>query len=699
MAFLYLNKFIYCPYKFSQPNLLITMPSTPYRPEIDGLRAVAVIAVILFHFNANLFPGGYLGVDVFFVISGYLITGLIKRDLDNNQFSFSNFYLRRIKRIIPALYILLLIVTIASAILLLPTDFKDYGRSLLSQSVFSSNIYFYFKSDYFDTPSLLKPILHTWSLSVEEQFYIIYPLLLVGLFKAFKKNTGYIILLLTILIIGASYYYYGKNQNAVFFLSPFRSWELLLGAVLNYSLISGKITNKLLQEIMSCAGLAAILYSIVFVSKTSPMHGLSAIVPTLGTAFIILANNSSITLAGKLLSVKPVNYTGKISYSLYLWHWPIIVFYMYILGSINLPVAVGIFIVSYLLAALSYRFIETLFRYQAIFKAPASYFLLAFAGVLFFLAIGYSINRKNGFPNRFPPNISRLLSEAADRPGCTPRIAYRKHQMQYINHCDADTASKPGILVWGDSHSGMLQPVLKILSERYKKKYALYSCPSALNVYIAYKDPSYKQSPCYISNQEIINYIKTNNIKCVLFASSWSQYTEGRELKMEGAGQQDKLYADSLTTRFSTTDSKRVFKSKFTYTVNLLTNLNVDVWIMEQVPQHEFWAPNEIAKRLIYKQDTSKIGRSLADHQQRQSFVNSVFADLAKNKHVHVLDPTAYFLQDHNLLTVYKNGKSLYSDYNHLSAAGTYLLAPMFTPMFESLETEDLKSLQQQGNK
>jgi len=260
--------------------------------------------------------------------------------------------------------------------------------------------------------------------------------------------------------------------------------------------------------------------------------------------------------------------------------------------------------------------------------------------------------------------------------------------MQYINRCDTNTASKPGILVWGDSHSGMLQPVLKLLSDRYKQQYALYSCPSALNVFIAYKDASYKQSPCYNSNQEIINYIKNNNIKCILFASSWSQYTEGRELKMEGAGQQDKLYADSLTTRFSTTDSKRVFKSNFTYTVNLLTNLNVDVWIMEQVPQHEFWAPNEIAKRLIYKQDTTQIGRKLIDHKQRQSYVNSVFTELAQNKHVHVLDPTAYFLKDNNFLTVYKNGKSLYSDYNHLSAAGTYLLEPMFTPMFESLRNQ-----------
>jgi peptidoglycan/LPS O-acetylase OafA/YrhL len=662
------------------------MSQIRYRPEIDGLRAIAVIAVILFHFNAGMFPGGYLGVDVFFVISGYLITGLIKKKLDNGHFSFTDFYLRRIKRIIPALYILLFLVTIVAAILLLPTDFKDYGRSLLSQSVFSSNIYFYFKSDYFDTPSLLKPILHTWSLSVEEQFYIVYPLLLVGLFKVLKKNTGFALLLLAVFVIGAGYYY-PQNQSAVFFLFPFRSWELLLGAVLNYNFLPIKITNKPLEEIISWGGLAAILYSIVFFSKTNPMHGFGAIVPTLGAALIILGNGNSLTYAGRLLSIKPVNYTGKISYSLYLWHWPIIVFYTYVIGShINLTVALCIFAASYLFAFLSYRYIETPFRYKPVFKKPAFYFAFAFAGAFFFLVTGYAINRRNGFPNRFPAQINRLLREAEKRPGCLLRVFYVRHHLQYINRCDTDTASKPGILVWGDSHSGMLQPVLKLLSDRYKEKYALYNCPSALNVFIAYTDPSYRQSPCYNSNQEIINYIKSNNIKCILFASSWSQYTEGREFKMEGAGQQDKLYADSLTTSFSTADSKRVFKSKFTYTVNLLTHLSVDVWIMEQVPQHEFWAPNEIAKRLIYRQDTTKIGRNLKDHLQRQSFVNSVFAELAKNKQVHLLDPTSYFLKDNNFLTVYKNGKSLYRDYNHLSVDGAYLLAPMLTPMFKSLQ-------------
>jgi peptidoglycan/LPS O-acetylase OafA/YrhL len=656
-----------------------------YRPEIDGLRAIAVIAVILFHFSANLFPGGYLGVDVFFVISGYLITGLIKKDLDNENFSFTGFYLRRVKRVIPALYVLLFFVTIAAVFLLLPTDFKDYGRSLLGQSVFSGNIYFYFKSDYFDTPSLLKPILHTWSLSVEEQYYIIYPLLLAGLFKVLKKNTGIALLLLAIFVLVVSYLYYPKNQSAVFFLSPFRSWELLLGAVLNYNFFSIKISGKYLPEVMSWCGIAAILYSIIFVSEANAMHGLNAVLPTLGASFFIVGNSGNITSTGKLLSVKPINYTGKISYSLYLWHWPIIVFYAYVTGNnISAIAAACIFAASYLLAIISYHYIETPFRNKVIFKKPSSYFVMAFAGAVFFLAAGFLINRRNGFPARFTHRVNQLLRQARQMPGCTPRVIYNGNKLQYIDRCDTD--SKPGILVWGDSHSGMLQPVLKLLSDSYGEKFALYNCPSALNVFIANTDASYRQSPCYNSNREIVDYIKSNNIRCVLFASFWSEYTEGREFKMEGAGQQDKLYADSLTTHYSVADSRRVFKSKITYTVNLLTHLNVDVWIMQQVPQHEFWAPNEIAKRLIYRQDTSKIGRNLTDYTRRQQFVNSVFTELAKNKHVHLLNPVPYFIKGNNFLTVYKNGKSLYRDYNHLSAAGSYLLAPMFKPMFQSLQ-------------
>lgn len=664
------------------------MTNASYRPEIDGLRAIAVLSVILFHLNPGLLPGGYMGVDVFFVISGYLITALIKKDLAHNQFKFSTFYLRRIKRIIPALYVLLFVVTIAAFVVLLPTDLKDYGRSLLSQSVFSSNIYFYLKSDYFDTPSLLKPILHTWSLSVEEQFYIFYPVLLVFLSKLPGKYTSYILLLLITGAIAASYYVYDHNQSAVFYLSPFRSWQLLLGAVLNFIPLKLKSPDKPFSEIFTWAGLLAVFYSLVCMSKNTPMHGLSSIVPTIGTALIIVGNSNKLTSAGRILAFKPINYTGKISYSLYLWHWPLIVFYMYILGDhISLISGCGIFAVSYLLAFLSYQYIETPFRYTNILKTLKTSFLFTLAGAVIFLVAGYMINRRNGLPHRFSPAITYMLSKAAERPGYMPRIVYRRHEMKYVDPLNTDTATTPGILVWGDSHSGMLQPVLKILSEKYKEKIALYNCPSALNVFLAYKDASYAESPCYSSNKEIISFIKKNHIRSVLFASSWSQYTEGRELKMEGAGEHDKLYADSLTTSFSTTDAKRVFRSKITYTVNLLTQLNVDVWIMEQVPQHEFWAPNEIAKRLVYRQDTTKIGRSLSDHLQRQSFVNGIFKQLAQDKHVHILDPAPYFLTDNDFLTVYKNGQSLYSDYNHLSAAGTYLLQPMFVPLFESLKT------------
>lgn len=665
------------------------MRSTSYRPEIDGLRAIAVLAVILFHFNSSLLPGGYMGVDVFFVISGYLITALIKKDIDNNQFKLSEFYLRRIKRIIPALYILLLVVTVVAVLILLPTDLKDYGRSLLSQSLFSSNIYFYFKSDYFDTPSLLKPILHTWSLSVEEQFYIFYPILLVMLFKLSRKYTVCILLLLFLLSLTACYCIYDHNQNAVFYLSPFRSWQLILGAMLNFVPVKAKPLNKSLAGIIAWIGLLAIFYSFVFLSKNVPMHGMSSIIPTIGTALMIIGNSNKITSAGLILTNRPVNFTGRISYSLYLWHWPLIVFYTYVLGD-HISVISGccIFAANYLLAFLSYRYIETPFRHTNFLKKPLAFFLLTIAGAVFFLVAGYMINSRNGLPGRFSPAIKKMLLEAAERPGCMPRIVYnRHHEMKYINRCDTDQVTSPGILVWGDSHSGMLQPVLKVLSDKYKEKFAFYNCPSALNVFLAYKDPSYEKSPCYQSNKEIISFIKNNHIKCVLFASSWSQYTEGRELKMEGAGENDKLYADSLTTHFSTDDAKRVFQSKITYTVNLLTRLNVDVWIMEQVPQHEFWAPNEIAKRKVYNQDTTRIGRVLSDHLKRQSFVNGIFKQLNKDKHVHLLDPAPYFITGKNFLTVYKNGKSLYLDYNHLSVAGTHLLEPMFIPLFESLKT------------
>ncbi|MES2379243.1 MAG: acyltransferase family protein [Bacteroidota bacterium] len=663
------------------------MTTDSYRPEIDGLRAIAVLSVIIFHFNPALMPGGFMGVDVFFVISGYLITGIIKKNIQNNQFKLIDFYTRRIRRIIPALYVLLTVVTIFAVIILLPGDLKDYGRSLLSQAVFASNFYFYFKSDYFDTPSLLKPILHTWSLSAEEQFYIIYPILLLALSRLLKVNVKYAILTLLVAGLITCHVTYLHNQSAAFYLLPSKSWELLLGALFNYNFFGDKTHGKPIKQTASLLGLFLILYAVFFFSKNTQLLGLSIAVPALGTALIIWSGGNTIT--AKLFTNRVFIYTGKISYSLYLWHWPLLVFYLYAVGStVTLLTGLILFLTIYGFATLSYTYIENPIRKNPT-KKTGIYFFAMFFGIVLFGATGYYFNKKEGLPNRFSAQIQNLILDAQPQIGCQLRLLFSKKSGFYYSNCgDTRLINKPALLVWGDSHSGMIGPVLKQLSNKYNKTFAIYSCPSALNVYIANWDQSYRASPCYDSNKEIINFIKSNNVKSILFASAWSQYTEGRELKMEGAGQKDKLYADSLTQNFSTADAKRVFRSKITYTVNLLCQLNVDIWIMKQVPQHQFWVPNEIAKRLIYKQDTTHIGRNIADHYRRQSFVNSVFEELAKKKNVHLLDPTQYFIIDKSFLTVYKNNKSLYYDYNHLSPYGAYILAPMFEPMFQSLNAK-----------
>ena len=332
--------------------------SVSYRPEIDGLRAIAVLSVVIFHAGFDVLGGGYLGVDVFFVISGYLITKLIRNEYVNNgSFSYLNFYRRRAKRLMPALFFTLIVTFVACFYILAPREFQKFSQSLI-YSVFSlSNIFFWRESGYFDTDSQFKPLLHTWSLSVEEQFYIFWPFLLVFLFKYLKdRHALYYIIILTMLSALSSIVMLKIDKSAAYYLTPFRVFELMIGGVLVWIEKANYRYDKLKSICFSLS--IIVLLSLFFIyDKNISFPGINAFFVAVLVAFIIFSSNSS---AGKfVLASKMMVYIGLISYSLYLAHWPIMALYKYyVMESLSVYESAFLIILSTAIAVFMYHFIE-----------------------------------------------------------------------------------------------------------------------------------------------------------------------------------------------------------------------------------------------------------------------------------------------------------------------------------------------------
>lgn len=301
-----------------------------YRKEIDGLRALAVIPVVLFHAGVSQFTGGYVGVDIFFVISGYLITSVILEQQKQNRFSLVDFYERRARRILPALFLIVLLSIPAAALLLIPQDFIEFSRSVKAVVLFISNFYFWKDSGYFSAGIELKPLVHTWSLAVEEQFYLIFPLFLTPLYRKFGYRVFYLLLGLAVASLAIAQYGSLTKPAATFYLLPTRGWELLCGALLAIHTLHGNVgsVNKTIREVAGICGLAAIGYAIFVFNDKTPFPSLYGLLPVVGT-MVLLAFATEDTYIGRLFRTKALVGIGLISYSVYLWHQPLLAFARY----------------------------------------------------------------------------------------------------------------------------------------------------------------------------------------------------------------------------------------------------------------------------------------------------------------------------------------------------------------------------------
>lgn len=383
--------------------------SLKYRPEIDGLRAIAVLPVIFFHAGFDFFSGGFVGVDIFFVISGFLITSILLSDLEQNNFSLSSFYDRRARRILPALFVVVLVSIPFSWMFLSESQFKDFSQSVSAVSIFSSNILFWLESGYFESASEEKPLLHTWSLAVEEQFYVFFPLLLLALWKLGKNSLLIILTVVSIISLVLCELWAVKDPNANFFLLPSRTWELFSGAIaavlMRYSLFRP-------NDILAVFGLVLLVGGITVFDEHTPFPSLYTLVPVIGTLLVILYAGEG-TLTNRVLSTSGLVMMGLVSYSAYLWHQPIFAFFR-ILSIEGLTPALKLLMVvsSVCIAYVSWKFVEAPFRNKARFSST-TIFKVSFFTLLIFFILGVlgSYYADELRPGKFNSANFYLLSE------------------------------------------------------------------------------------------------------------------------------------------------------------------------------------------------------------------------------------------------------------------------------------------------
>lgn len=501
-----------------------------YRPDIDGLRAIAILLVIIFHSGFSTFPGGFIGVDVFFVISGFLITSIIEKEIKEKRFSFKNFYLRRIRRIIPVLVFIILIVTIPAYFILFANNLEAYSRTLIYTLLCSNNIHLYFNSgDYFAESSDLIPFLHTWSLSVEEQFYFILPPFLLLLHKKFNSQKRFLIILL-VCILGLlfSIYQTYTNPRMAYLLLPARLFELLIGSCL--AIYWGKLPslNQFKNNILSIIGILLIVVSALTLNNSSLFPGLNALWPCLGTALLLFTGKTEEHkgIVNKLIQNKIMVGIGLISYSLYLWHWPIFVLIKYsginLEGSVRIIAIIAIFILSYF----SWRFIEQPFRTTLKFDFKKT-ILVIFVPSLVVIALIYGVlDAKDGFPERHPGLAE--FNPKKNYPNKLRRQCFDKLKVGNCEDCfigvKKDTLD--GMLI-GDSFANHTAAFLDVLA----KDADLYIHDSAAGGYPLMNNIDEKGAPLYPEKYAIerLNYAK--KFKNIFIAANWEGLSLPKNIK------------------------------------------------------------------------------------------------------------------------------------------------------------------------
>ncbi|MEE4185016.1 MAG: acyltransferase family protein [Gammaproteobacteria bacterium] len=508
-----------------------------YRSEIDGLRAVAVVPAIMFHAGFESFSGGYIGVDVFFVVSGYLITTLLVEDIEKGRFSLAGFYVRRARRILPALFLVMLCSLPFAWLWMVPRELEDFSQSLVATSLFASNVLFWRESGYFEAAAELKPLLHTWSLAVEEQYYVLFPLLLFGSWRLGRKRVVGILVTLATASLLLSEWSWRATPTANFYLAPTRVWEIFAGSIAAFIVLRRGVRRN---DFLAMTGLLAILSAVFAFDRSTPIPSLFALLPVMGVVLLVLYGASG-TLAARILSTPLFVGIGLISYSAYLWHQPILAFARLRSGGELTTLQTSVLIAfSMVLAVISWRYVEQPFRDPRVRPATQSrVFSYSAAGLVLFASIGLSGYLSGGLPFRLTPEQQRVLAYED-----YPRQAYYRERECFLlpdqpygdfsSSCVQDGEN----LLWGDSHAAALASGWRQLDPTLTQLTASF-CPPLLD--ISEREFEKAARPhCQSINASMLAFLKDHPGYTVYLHANWKGHGATKIARLEGTIRQIK---------------------------------------------------------------------------------------------------------------------------------------------------------------
>jgi peptidoglycan/LPS O-acetylase OafA/YrhL len=663
------------------------IPSNRYRSDIDGLRAIAILMVIIYHAFPRLIKGGFVGVDVFFVISGYLISDIILRELAENRFTFATFYARRARRLFPALITVLTVVLVSGWFLLWSSEYKSLGQSAAAGAGFIANILYFTQSGYFDTVSTEKPLLHLWSLGVEEQFYLIWPTILI---IAHRYSSSWLPLCLGGLSFVLCIFLTQSHIDAAFYLPTSRIWEFTLGYWASLSSRHGDPTifsrrglragrvHVALADGLSILGLGLLLFGYITIDHADAFPGYLAAYPALGAALLLLAGPRGI-INRKFLSRGWLVYIGLISYPLYLWHWPLIAFENLIdYGEKTRWVSLSLLIGSIVLADLTWRYIENPIRFSRRNWTPWALFLV----LMLTGATGAAIAYLEGIPTRFDERNSRLLKSSGEaittsskwEKYCPTEIALSDESIEACQRLMPKGETKRNIALVGDSHAISFADALTTVSEDRKVAFTGQILAKGGCMPFPWLEKSASSNECHPFLNSVFKYIENPvNADTIILVGRWASRFDG-----EGFGVDKKQHRFMDIHAERTETQSALFVRVLKEFLDQHQNGKQQIIFVHQVPELGFNMKSCISRPFSFKPvNDCTISRAQVERRQG-GYRNAVKSLLSQYPNVIVFDPMNVLCDDTRCYGR-RDDVFLYLDNNHLSVQGAHVLGQALT--------------------